>query len=137
MNNYLIDDKLWAIIEPLLPPPPPRPYAHPGRKRLDNRKSLSAVAYVLSTGIGWEDLPQEKGWGCGMSAWRRHHEWQAAGVWDQVWHLLLDRLRQAGRLDFSRAVVDSASVRAVGGGEKNRPQPHRSQPSGQQAPRAG
>ena len=48
----------------------------------------------------------------------RLRDWQKAGVWDRLHQLLLAKLREAGQLDFSRAAVDSSSVRAVGTGEK-------------------
>jgi len=32
--------------------------------------------FVLHTAIGWEHLPQEFGFGCGMTAWRRLRAWQ-------------------------------------------------------------
>jgi len=51
-----------------------------------------------------------------MTCWRRLRDWQKAGVWDTVKQLLLDHLREADKLDFSRAAADSASVRAFGGG---------------------
>jgi transposase len=73
---------------------------------------------VLKTGIGWEDLPQEMGCGCGMTCWRRLQEWQKAGVWDEIHLVMLNKLRRADQIDFSRAVVDSSSVRAVFGGQK-------------------
>jgi len=50
-------------------------------------------------------------------------EWQEAGVWDNLHHELLNRLRAADLIDWSRATVDSSSVRAVGGGEKTGPNP--------------
>jgi len=58
------------------------------------------------------------GCGCGMTCWRRLRDWQEAGVWDDIHHMLLNRLREADKIDWSRAVVDSASVRAVFGGRK-------------------
>ena len=87
-----------------------------GRPPLDNRKVLTGIIFVLKTGIPWEYLPQELGCGSGMTCWRRLHTWQQAGVWKRVHHILLNQLRAADRIDWSRAVVDSASVRAVGGG---------------------
>src|SRR5947207_15902354 len=123
MAKPLLDDALWQLIEPLLPEPKARRLRFPGRKPIDNRKALTGILFVLKTGIGWEDLPQEMGCGCGMTCWRRLRDWQHAGVWDQVKQLLLDHLRDADKLDFSRAVVDSGTVRAVGGGEKTGPNP--------------
>lgn len=58
-----------------------------------------------------------------MTCWRRLRDWQEAGVWDEIHRLLLNKLRQADQIDFSRAVVDSASVRSVFGGQKPAPIP--------------
>ena len=113
MAKELVSDELWAIIEPLLPPDPPRPKG--GRKRIGPRQCLTGILFVLKTGIGWEDLPQEMGCGSGMTCWRRLRDWQAAGVWQKLHRVLLNRLGQAGQIDWSRAAVDSASVPAPGG----------------------
>ena len=121
MARLLLPDELWNLIEPLLPKHKPRFWG--GRPPINDRKTLTGILFVLRTGIGWEDLPQEMGCGCGMTCWRRLREWPRAGVWDQVKPLLLDHLRDADKLDFSRAVVDSGTVRAVGGGEKTGPNP--------------
>jgi transposase len=53
----------------------------PGRKRLDSRKVLCGILFVLYTGIRWEFLPQELGFGSGMTCWRRLRDWNEAGVW--------------------------------------------------------
>ena len=74
-----VDDGLWQLIEPLLPKVERR-FHHPGRKRLDDRKALCGILFVLYTGIPWEFLPQELGYGSGMTCWRRLRDWQAAGV---------------------------------------------------------
>ena len=74
--------------------------------------------FVLKSGIPWEMLPKEMGCGSGMSCWRRLRDWQEAGVWQKLHELLLTKLRQRDRIDWSRAVVDSAPIRAVGGGGK-------------------
>ena len=115
MAKPLLDDELWSLIEPILPPPKPRRFRHPGRKPLDRRKALTGILFVLKTGIPWEDLPQEMGCGCGMSCWRYLQAWQKAGVWAKIHKALLDRLRTDEQLDLSSAVVDSSHVRAVGG----------------------
>jgi len=121
MPKPLVRDELWKLIEPLLPPEPPKPKG--GRPRLPDRAALTGILFVLRSGIPWEMLPQEMGCGSGMTCWRRLHEWQAAGVWEKLHRLLLDRLREADQIDWSRAVVDSASVRAVLGGRKRAPIP--------------
>jgi transposase len=61
VTGPLLDDALWERIQPLLPPPKPRRFRFPGRKRLDDRKVLTGILFVLKTGIPWEDLPRELG----------------------------------------------------------------------------
>ena len=121
MAKPILDDVLWKFIEPLLPPPKKRRKRYPGRKPIDNRRALCAILFVLKTGIPWEYLPQELGWGSGMSAWRRLHAWQCLGVWQKIHEALLAHLHEADRIDWSRAVVDSSSVRAMHGGKKRDP----------------
>ncbi|GAA2788901.1 transposase [Nonomuraea dietziae] len=53
-----------------------------------------------------------------MTCWRRLAEWNEAGVWQRLHEVLLDRLRAADALDFSRAVVDSSQIRALKGGRR-------------------
>jgi len=118
MAKPILDDELWELIEPLLPPAKPRRFRYPGRKPVDNRKTLTGILFVLRTGIGWEYLPQEMGCGSGMTCWRRLRDWQKAGIWDKIHRALLNKLRQAEKIDWSRALVDSASVRALFGGQK-------------------
>jgi transposase len=126
MAKPLADDELWALIQPLLPPPKRRRFRYPGRKRLDDRKVLTGILFVLKSGIPWEMLPKEMGCGCGMTCWNRLDEWHRAGVWGKLHRLLLEKLEDAREIDWSRAIVDSSSVRAVGAGEKKWPQSHRS-----------
>lgn len=121
MAKPLLGEELWKLIGPLLPPPKPRRFRYPGRKPVGNREALTGILFVLKTGIAWEYLPQEMGCGSGMTCWRRLRDWQAAGVWETIHRVLLDRLREADQIDFSRAVVDSASVRAVGGPKEPAP----------------
>src|SRR5690606_35751715 len=70
MAKPLIDDALWELIEPLLPPPPvPRNPDRPGRRRIPDRAALSGALFVLRSGIPWEMLPREMGCGSGMTCW--------------------------------------------------------------------
>jgi transposase len=118
MAKPLLDDALWTLIEPLLPPPRPRRFRFPGRQPVSPRAALTGILFVLRTGIPWEYLPQEMGCGSGMTCWRRLRDWQEAGAWEKIRRFLLDRLQEADKIDWSRAVADSASVRAVWGGRK-------------------
>jgi transposase len=118
MAKPLLDDELWNLIAPLFPPAKPRRKHFPGRKPISPRQALTGILFVLKTGIPWEYLPQELGCGSGMTCWRRLRDWQATGVWQKIHERLLAALREADQIDWSRAVVDSSSVRALRGGKK-------------------
>jgi transposase len=114
---WLVSDELWARVEPLLPVRQRRA-RNAGRFPLDDRGCLQGILFVLHTGIQWEWLPQELGFGSGMTCWRRLRDWNRAGVWDKLHLVLLEELHQAGRLDWSRAVIDGSHRRALKGGPK-------------------
>lgn len=109
---WIIDDELWELIEPVLPPWPEKA---PGPKPIPDRLCLQGILYVLYTGIGWEDLPQELRFGSGMTCWRRLERWTEAGVFDRVHQILLARLNAANRIDWSRAAMDGSHIDAKKG----------------------
>ncbi|WP_385626089.1 IS5 family transposase [Streptomyces sp. P8-A8] len=118
---WIVSDELWLLIKPLLPQPAPKLVA--GRPRVPDRQALCGIPFVLHTGIQWEYLPQELGFGSGMTCWRRLAAWNEAGVWDRLHAVLLTKLRSAKQLDWSRAVIDFSHVRAARRGPKGGPSP--------------
>ena len=115
MAEPLVSDELWELIGPLLP----RHKAKPGRRGrppVDDRACLTGIVFVLQSGIPWRMLPQEMSCGSGVTCWRRLRHWQRRGVFKKLWHVVLDRLGEEGRIEWTSAVVDSASIRAVFGG---------------------
>jgi transposase len=105
----------WALLEPLIPPRPPAQHGRTRRLRVDDRAALEGILFVLETGIAWKKLRAELGFGSGITCWRRLRAWQQAGVRDRMHQAVLDRLSQQGVLDWSRACLDSVSVRAKKG----------------------
>lgn len=122
MALTLLPDDLWLALEPLLPPLAPRG-PQGGRKPVPHRQVLTGILYVLHTGIPWDYLPQELGYGSASTLWRRLRDWHALGIWELIHFSLLDWLAQAGGLDWTHVSVDSSSVRAVGAGEATGPNP--------------
>ena len=119
----LVSDELWELVQPLIPRPVRVRRGRTGRPRVPDRAVLAGIVFVLKTGISWNELPQELGCGSGVTCWRRLREWQQAGVWQQLHRVVLDRLAQLDLLDWSRAAVDSVSVRAKRRGEATGPSP--------------
>ncbi|WP_455362148.1 IS5 family transposase [Streptomyces sp. SYSU K21746] len=111
---WVVDDDLWALIEPLLPAWPEQ---SPGPRPLADRLCLQGILYVLYNDIAWQLLAPELGFGSGQTCWRRLDRWQQAGVFDQLHRVLLAELNAAGRLDWSRACVDGPHPRENGGAD--------------------
>jgi putative transposase len=87
-----ISDALWEQIEPLLPPELPIPRA--GRPRMDNRKAMEAIFYVLRNNCAWKALPRSLG--AKSTVHDRFREWLKAGVFQRMWQagvLTYDELR--------------------------------------------
>jgi transposase len=118
MPQALVDDALWALIEPLLPKRRRRNRQYAGRKPIPDRAVLTGILFVLRSGVPWSMLPREMGCGSGTTCWRRLVRWQRAGVWKRLHAVLLAELRRRGQLDLARTVVDSSSLRALRGGKK-------------------
>ncbi|SDP97424.1 Transposase, partial [Actinopolyspora xinjiangensis] len=114
---WVVSGELWERVEPLLPV---CPAGKTGPKPLDDRRVLQGILFVLYTGIGWEDLPQELGFGSGMTCWRRLRDWQAAGVFDRLHEVLLAQLHAAGPIDWSRACADASHIRTKKKGARPR-----------------
>src|SRR5918995_4387758 len=114
--SALVPDDLWEAIEPLLPKEPPKPKG--GRPRVPNRAALGGIVFVLRTGCPWRLLPTELGCGSGTTCWRRLRDWQEAGVWQRLHERLLNWLGDDAAIDWSRASVDSISIRAKRGASR-------------------
>jgi len=115
MAEQLVPDDIWDAIAPLLPAHPPQPNG--GRPWISDRAVFGGLIFVLRSSTPWRLLPA-RALGCGsrVTCWRRLRAWQAAGVWEQLHHRLLDWLGADGQIDWSRAAIDSLSVRAKHGG---------------------
>lgn len=77
-----IADELWASIAPLLPPE--RPKKKPGRPRMDDRKAMAAILYVLRAGCRWKAMPRSLG--AASTVHDRFQEWLRAGVFARMQH---------------------------------------------------
>ncbi|GAA1996375.1 hypothetical protein GCM10009754_88490 [Amycolatopsis minnesotensis] len=113
LSRRLVPDELWALVEPLIPSFSPRPQGG-GRAPVDDRAVFTAVVYVLTSGCAWRMLPPSFGVTV-PTAHRRFTEWTQAGLWPRLHRAVLDELGSQGEIDWSRAVLDGASVRAKKG----------------------
>jgi transposase len=104
-------DDFWQVAQPLIPVPPPRPQGG-GTPRVSDRAVLAAIVYMVQAGCSWRKLPAVMFGTSRATVHRRFTEWTSAGLWERLHAGFLTRLNVASGIDWSRAVVDSISVRA-------------------------
>jgi transposase len=116
MQDALVPDDLWEIIERLLPPPKLRKN-NAGRRAVPDRACLAGIVYVLRTGCQWRYLPcKELACGSYPTVWRRFATWTRAGVWPRLHQELVNWGAKVGQVDPKHVIIDTASFRAVFGG---------------------
>ena len=121
MAKKRVTESLWDAIAPLLPEPKPSPKG--GQPPVPNRACLEGILFVLNSGMPWQKLPTCLGYGSGSTCWRRLRAWAQLGVWPELHRRLVRVLGRRGRINLERAVIDSASVRALKGGRTPGPTP--------------
>ena len=112
-------------IEPYLPVHVPK--AHPlgcHRQRVDDRKVMDGIFFVMRTGSPWKAL-DVTGICSGSTAHARFQEWTRAGVFHRLWEAALLEYDQEEGIDWTWMAMDGAMTKAPLGGEKNRAQSHR------------
>lgn len=110
-----VTDSLWFMITRILPCD--KACGTPGRPALPNRQVFDGILYVLRTGCQWKSLKTE--WfGASSSIHARFQAWQAAGLWQKVFELLLRYYHQRCGIQWKWQAIDSKSVAAPLGGEK-------------------
>ena len=129
-RDWRIPDELWVHIQPLLPPRKSHPLGcH--RPRVDDRRAMDAICFVLRTGCQWHAL-QDTGLCSSSSAHRRFQEWAAAGVFLALWEHGLAAYEALQGIDWEWLAMDGAMTKAplggeTGGQESNRPREDRHQ----------
>ena len=96
---FWLSDEAWSLIEPLLP------RNQPGARRVDDRRVLSGIFFVLQSGCRWRDCPSE--YGPKTTIYNRFNRWSRRKIWQNM----LDRLINAGHLGGTVA-VDSTYIKA-------------------------
>jgi transposase len=90
----LINDRLWAELEPLIPVD--HREGRRGPKGHGDRVVLEGIAYVMSRGIAWNSLPLGISGVSGLTCYKRHKAWAAVGAWDAIEETLVAGLARGG-----------------------------------------
>ena len=96
--RFDLDDKEWGLIQPLLP------QGLRGARRVDDRRILNGIFYILRTGSPWRDLPER--YGAYTTCYNRYNRWSKRGVFKGIF----DRLARQSK--DSLHMIDSTIVRA-------------------------
>jgi transposase len=115
---FWLSDEQWAVIGPFMP------VNQPGPERKDDRKIISGILHVLTSGCRWRDCPAE--YGPRTTVYNRFNRWSRRGFW----RAMLAALAKAG-WSGEAAAIDSTYVKAHRsahggkGGAKRRPSARR------------
>jgi len=93
-----MSDLEWEFIKAVLP------NKTRGKKRVDDRRVINGIFYVLRTGIPWADLPSE--YGPPTTVYNRFNRWSYAGHWDRI----MDAIADAHNMD--KVMVPSHGLQA-------------------------
>jgi transposase len=126
LSRRLVPDELWASAQPLIPGLILRPQGG-GTTPVDDRAVLTAMVSVLTSGCARRYLPPSFGVTI-PTAHRRFSDWTKAGLWRRLHRAVLDELGSQDLVDWSRGVLDGASVRA-NRGTHDRTKPGRPRPT--------
>jgi putative transposase len=110
-KRYELTAEQWRKIEPLLPGKP----GDPGRHAQDNRAFVNAVLWVLRSGANWQHMPQERyaNW---KSAHKRFTRWAKAGIWEQIFAVLVkDRKNDYLTIDSTIVRAHQMAINGKGG----------------------
>src|ERR1700730_4418826 len=95
--RYELTDHEWTAIRPMLPNKPR------GVPRVDDRRVLNGIFWVLRSGAPWRDLPVC--YGPRTTCYNRFVRWRRAGVWGRI----MDAL--AAGHDAAVQMIDNSVVR--------------------------
>lgn len=111
-NRHDINDRMWAVLEPLLP----GQRGQWGGIAEDNRRFLNGVFWILRTGAPWRDLPPQYGkWN---SVYQRFRRWRNHGVWEKILEaLVVEPDFEWLMIDASHCKVHPHAAGAAGGNQ--------------------
>ena len=95
--RYELTDFEWTAIRPFLPNKPR------GVPRVNDRRVLNGIFWIMRSGAPWRDLPES--FGPYTTCYNRFVRWRMAGIWD----LIVEALAEAH--DGSVQMIDTSIVR--------------------------
>ena len=105
---YMLSDKAWAAIDPLLPK------VYSGARRKDDRLVISGIVHVLRSGCRWQDCPAA--YGPSTTIYNRFNRWSGRGRWKAILAALIETIPNDMRsIDSTSIKVQRAATGGKGG----------------------
>lgn len=116
---WQVQDDLWEMVACLLEhfDPPKRM----GRPRIDPRRALDGMIFRARTGCQWNQLPEK--FGNDASVHRTQQRWEALGIFDAIWGMVLSRCQDLDSVDWDWQSADGCLGKARGIPKKGRKTP--------------
>lgn len=121
-TGFRISDKLWTVLQPVLPVHVNTHRFGGGRPRVPDRECADGIFYVLRTGCQWKALDQTE-LCAGSTAHDRYQEWVEAGVFLKLWQAGVEQFDELKGIDWAWLSMDGAMTKAPLGGEDTGPNP--------------
>ena len=99
-GRYDLTEFEWRTIQPLLPDKPG------GVPRVDDRRVLNGIFFILRAGLPWADLPER--YGPCTTVCNRFNRWRKAGHRDRLMDAIIAAHEARGE---KVQMIDSTSVR--------------------------
>ena len=98
-RSFWLSDEQWGRLAPLLPNKPR------GEPRVDDRRVISGIIFVIRNGLRWRDAPRD--YGPHKTIYNRFVRWSRLGVFNKIFAELA---RKAGKP--SRLMIDATHLKA-------------------------
>jgi transposase len=110
-----LTDEQWEAVSKHLPKEKPSPKG--GRPRVDDRRCLEGILWILWTGAPWSELP--KRYASPATCWRRLKKWEEDGTLLELWRAFLAELAEADLIKWDECFIDGSFAPAKKGGPKS------------------
>lgn len=108
-----IPDEFWNTVQAVIPPEPDKSKKGGRPRKLDDRTALTAILFRLRTGCHWKALGQ---FGKKSTIYDRFCSWVEAGVFEKMWHLLVQHYDELVGLDLKVVCGDAFHTKSPKGG---------------------
>ena len=119
IQNIDIDDRMWALIDPLLPQDRLKPQG--GRPPLENYRALCGIIFRLRTGCQWKAVPRR--FGSPAAIHRRFQAWVETGIFHKIFAVFVEFYDEVKGIGWEWMSLDGANVKAPKGGSQTGPNP--------------